>query len=392
MSAKSAKKRAAAKKSPAAPVTAKNTKSPGARVSADDLPRKSIEEAIRVAETLHGEFAGSAGWDQLADALKIGRQTNGTKYLFWSAGAYNLVNRTEGNSFSLAETGRKIVAPTYDGEDKEAKIKAVMTPNLLSQFFTEYDGHTLPANEHFPNVLERKFGVPRERLGEAQELIVANGRYAGVLSEEGDRLRIALSGSYGARHPSSVDDVPSNTDSESQSAASSVDWSKICFYVTPIGEEGSEIRKHADMMLKHLIEPVMSQVGMKAIRADKIDRSGLITQQIFEHLAFAKICVADLSFGNPNAFYELGVRHMCLSPVVQIIRKGDKIPFDVAQGRTITIDTSDIYTVMDKFDSARKELAEHVKSILADKGGKAPEDNPIAVYLPGVKVTLPKNH
>ena len=65
-----------------------------------------------------------------------------------------------------------------------------------------------------------------------------------------------------------------------------------------------------------------------------------------------------------------------------------KIPFDVSQGRTITIDTSDVYTVMDKFESARKELAEHVKSALGDKADRPPEDNPIAIYLPGTKTHI----
>jgi hypothetical protein len=42
------------------------------RVSADDLPRKSLEECVKVAQSLHSEFAGKASWDELADSLKIG--------------------------------------------------------------------------------------------------------------------------------------------------------------------------------------------------------------------------------------------------------------------------------------------------------------------------------
>jgi hypothetical protein len=33
-------------------------------------------------------------------------------------------------------------------------------------------------------------------------------------------------------------------------------WDKVCFYVTPIGEDGSEERKNSDLFLSHLIEPV----------------------------------------------------------------------------------------------------------------------------------------
>jgi hypothetical protein len=98
--------------------------------------------------------------------------------------------------------------------------------------------------------------------------------------------------------------------------------------------------------------------------------------------------VADLSFSNPNAFYELGVRHAFQLSTIQIIRKGDKIPFDVSQGRTILIDASDPYTIMDRFDAARKELKEHVTAVM--RGMETQEDNPIHLFLPGLKVTIPK--
>ena len=138
----------------------------------------------------------------------------------------------------------------------------------------------------------------------------------------------------------------------------------MCFVITPIGEDDSAERKHANMVLKSVIEPVTTELGLVAKRADQIDRAGLITQQIFECLAKAKISIADLSFNNPNAFYELGVRHMCKLPTVQIIRKGDRIPFDVAQGRTIKIDMTDVYSVIESVESAKKELRQYLKHAL----------------------------
>jgi len=166
------------------------------------------------------------------------------------------------------------------------------------------------------------------------------------------------------------------------------EFDRLCFVITPIGDDDSEQRRHANMVLKNVIEPIVAELGLTARRADQIDRAGIITQQIFECLAKARICIADLSFNNPNAFYELGVRHMCKLPTVQIIRKGDKIPFDVSQGRTIRIDMSDVYAVMDSVDSAKKELKQHLRQALANdyKG----EDNPVNTYLPGVEGKLPK--
>ena len=168
------------------------------------------------------------------------------------------------------------------------------------------------------------------------------------------------------------------------------EWDKICFVICPIGDENSEQRKHSDMILKHLIQPVLEKEGFSVIRADKIGKAGLITQQIFEYIVKARLCIADLSFNNPNVFYELGLRHLCQLPVIQIIRKGDKLPFDVSQGRAITLDTSDVYTLIDRIESAKKELEQYISPIIHNMSSDISDDNPVKVYLPGVKVTIPK--
>jgi hypothetical protein len=268
----------------------------------------------------------------------------------------------------------------------------VLTPTVLSAFYTEYNGNPVPADEHFQNVLERRFSVPRTRTGEAIKLIIENARFAGILEERpgGEQPIIRIGGARAAAPlPEGLPTAtPAPDDDGTQAEAG--DWDSVCFYITPLGDDGTEFRKHADMLLKHLVDPVIKELGLKVVRADRIERSGLITRQIFEHLAKARLCVVDLSFSNPNVFYELGVRHVCKLPAVQIIRKGDKIPFDVSQGRTIIIDTGDVYTVMDRLESARRELAEHVRAILASSPSEPADDNPVHVYLPDLRVTLPR--
>jgi hypothetical protein len=41
---------------------------------------------------------------------------------------------------------------------------------------------------------------------------------------------------------------------------------RVCFVVCPIGDAGSAVRKHADQVLKHLIEPAVadSDIGWSA--------------------------------------------------------------------------------------------------------------------------------
>lgn len=368
----------------------KNQTSSRVVVSADQLPRKSIEQSLRVARILREVFAGGpSSWEEIARAMNF-TPTPQNKYYLWSAQAYGLVEKDE-NKFSLTELGRKILAPTSPNEDKEGLVQAVLIPVTFSRFFTDYNGNPFPAPEHIGNVLEVRYGVPRERVQEATTLLRENGLFAGVLQQQPDgstivRLGVATTGTPIPLQPATALSEP-GADQQS-STTTTTDFATTCFVITPIGDDESEERKHANMIFKNVIEPVAAELGLVALRADQISRSGIITQQIFECLAKSRVCVADLSFNNPNAFYELGIRHMCKVPTVQIIRKGDKIPFDVSQGRTIKIDMTDVYSVLESVESAKKELKQHLKHALsAEYKG---EDNPVNTYLPGVEIKFPR--
>ena len=384
-----AKKKAAKTK----PGAKKVAKSGAARVqiSADQLPRKSLEQAIRVARALRDVHAGGpTQWPQIAEAMGISSGAQANKYFLWSAQAYGLIER-DADMYSLSEIGRKILAPTTSSEDKEALVRAVMTPVMFSRFFTDYNGSPFPGEEHIGNVLEVRYGVPRERVEEAKVLLRDNGLFAGILQQSDMGMVVRLDPvSTGVPRPDHAEVIEDITRGDAAAGGDSpaASYETMCFVITPIGEDDSEQRRHANMVLRSVIEPVVAELGLVAVRADQIDRAGLITKQIFECIARARICVADLSFNNPNAFYELGVRHMCKLPTVQMIRKGDRIPFDVSQGRTIKVDMTDVYSVMESVESAKRELRQHMKAALAPE--YRGEDNPINTYLPGLQVQMPR--
>ena len=373
------------------------------RVSQRDLPRISLEEAVPVASVMYDNIAsGTTTFDNIAKLLGSSPTTTKTRYMIWGAEAYGIIIKHENNEYSLSETGRKIVAPTYHNEDNEAKIKAILTPTIFSKFFTEYNKHPIPQEMYLNNLLETKLGIPRERVEEAKEIIIKNMVFANVKKIDDttgkeiidldnitsdpntgiEENNITLPTSSGQTENDKTEEPAQNQEEQS--------WNKVCFVICPIGEDETEQRKHSDMILKHLIKPVLEEKGFSVIRADKIGKSGLITQQILEHLVKARLCIADLSFNNPNVFYELGVRHLSQLPVIQIIRKGDKLPFDVSQGRAITIDTSDVYTLIDRLESAKKELAQYINPIVNNVNSEVSDDNPVKVYLPGIKVSIPK--
>ena len=149
---------------------------------------------------------------------------------------------------------------------------------------------------------------------------------------------------------------------------------KICFVISPIGEDDSDTRKRSDQVLKHIITGPIEQLGYEVIRADKISEPGIITHQIIQHIVDAPLVIADLTERNPNVFYELAIRHAIRKPLVQLIKKGELIPFDVAATRIIQFDLQNL----DSVDAAKLEITAQVKSLEA---GKNDTDNPISVSL-----------
>ena len=149
---------------------------------------------------------------------------------------------------------------------------------------------------------------------------------------------------------------------------------KICFVISPIGEMDSETRKRSDKVLKHIITPSIEQLGYEVVRADKISEPGIITTQIIQHIVESPLVVADLTERNPNVFYELALRHAIRKPLIQMIKKGEAIPFDVAATRIIQFDIQDL----DSVEQAKSEIFTQAKSV---ESGKSEADNPISVSL-----------
>ena len=92
---------------------------------------------------------------------------------------------------------------------------------------------------------------------------------------------------------------------------------KRCFVISPIGATGSVERKHADMTLNAIIRPALSESGttLNVKRGDESAEIGMITDHMIAEILESDLIVADLSFLNPNVFYELGIAHSEEKPV-----------------------------------------------------------------------------
>lgn len=112
---------------------------------------------------------------------------------------------------------------------------------------------------------------------------------------------------------------------------------KICFVIMGFGKKTdypSGRTLDLDKTYKNLIKPAVEASGFQCIRADEIQDSGLIDKSMYALLIKADLVIADISTANPNAIYELGIRH-AVKPYATLIIKEDagKIPFDLDHTR-----------------------------------------------------------
>ncbi len=132
---------------------------------------------------------------------------------------------------------------------------------------------------------------------------------------------------------------------------------KKCFVISVIGDKGSEERRHADLLFDHIIKPVAEQAGYDTVkRGDHFDETGMITAQVVEAILNDDMVVADLTYDNPNVYYELAIRHQTGKPIVQMMKEGVKLPFDLAHVRTLTFGMD-----LDEAEEAKKELSQKIE-------------------------------
>jgi hypothetical protein len=156
----------------------------------------------------------------------------------------------------------------------------------------------------------------------------------------------------------------------------------VCFVVMGFGKKidlatGREL--DLDKSYKSIIKPAVQAAGYQCIRADEVQQSGMIDVPMYKLLYEAELVVADLSTTNPNAIFELGVRH-ALKPRSTIIIAESKfsIPFDathIAVRRYEHLGSSIDY---DEAIRMQTELTGLIKALQ----GKDDPDSPVYTILP----------
>lgn len=116
---------------------------------------------------------------------------------------------------------------------------------------------------------------------------------------------------------------------------------KICFVIMGFGKKTdftTGVCLDLDKTYHNVIKPAVEECQLRCVRADEVQDTGLIDRSMYALLIRADVVIADISTMNPNAIYELGVRH-AVRPQSTIIIKAEStssIPFDLNHDRVFS--------------------------------------------------------
>jgi hypothetical protein len=116
------------------------------------------------------------------------------KMLTGASAAYGLTEgAAQASVISLTPLGRRIVAPTVEGDDEVAKREAFLKPVIIGKFLRHYDGSSLPSAVVAKNVLV-EMGVPEASSEMAYRLILEGADSLGLLADINGKKYVQLDG------------------------------------------------------------------------------------------------------------------------------------------------------------------------------------------------------
>ena len=136
----------------------------------------------------------------------------------------------------------------------------------------------------------------------------------------------------------------------------------ICFVVMGYGRKFDYRHKryiNLDETYKRIIEPAVKRAGFKCIRCDSDKHSGIIDLKMYQYLKNSEFVIADISTLNPNALYELGIRHGIkpYSTILMMENKGKKdLPFDLNHVSTFSYEHNGETIDDEEVDNKTEEL------------------------------------
>jgi hypothetical protein len=352
----------------------------GRRRGPKPYPVIPFEQALRIGQGISDFGAGHPmKRDTLLEKLELPiNQT--TKDLITASTKYGITTGAhDAPELKLTEDGAKASSPTASLERSNARIKlAISSIEPFKKLYDKFSGGKMPAVEAMRDSLDDMNEGDR---APCVDIFVQNAKFVGILQTKEGSEFIASLEDAATKTFAPTAAIPQLAVLPVNLPMTGEDFDSVCFFIAPIGEDDSEHRRHSDAILASYVEKALATVEpkLRVVRADKITQPGMITKQVIEYLLKSRLVVADLSYHNPNVFYELAVRHVTGKPVVHIKRTSDPIPFDNKDFRTIDIEFADKFDILAQIETVRSTIAQFSRQSLSAGDNS---DNPLLIYFP----------
>lgn len=158
----------------------------------------------------------------------------------------------------------------------------------------------------------------------------------------------------------------------------------ICFIIMGYGKKTDpDTGKTLDLdkTYMNIIKPAVVAAGYECIRGDEIQESGIIDKGMYAMLIHADVVIADISTFNPNALYELGIRHASRPFATIILKENEsRIPFDLNHNKIFH------YTHMGEDIGATEaeRCVKALKALIEAVSNSNEVDSPLFQYLKSV--------
>jgi hypothetical protein len=119
-----------------------------------------------------------------------------------------------------------------------------------------------------------------------------------------------------------------------------------------------------DYLYQGIMKPLCAELGLTIRRGDDFQSSrGSIMEEVWAALNACRFVIAEISGGNDNVFYELGIAHTLNKPAILITqaRRPEEVPFDVRHLRYVQYENT-----MDGGLRLRDTLKTAIERLVAD--------------------------
>lgn len=140
-----------------------------------------------------------------------------------------------------------------------------------------------------------------------------------------------------------------------------------------------------------ILKDICQSFNIDLVRGDTIYKDGLIIDQVIDRIKDSDLIFADITFNNPNAFYEIGVAHTLNKPTILIIKEEykDVVPFNIRGFR---------YVIYTDPESLKKEIPKYFLNF-KPKPNDSKDSNidisfniPIKDYISSIKKYVSENY